>query len=61
MRMQIFRVEKPSCKILKMKNCVPFELQYYIRWIYALMNGYSTLLHNIAPGKYIVNKVEYGL
>ena len=25
------------------------------------MNGYSTLLHNIAPGKYIVIKVEYGL
>ena len=22
------------------------------------MNGYSTLLHNIAPGKYIVIKVE---
>ena len=25
------------------------------------MNGYSTLLHNIAPGEYIVIKVEYGL
>ena len=25
------------------------------------MNGNSTLLHNIAPGKYIVIKVEYGL
>ena len=25
------------------------------------MNGYSTLLHNIAPGKCIVIKVEYGL
>ena len=25
------------------------------------MNGYSTLLNNIAPGKYIVIKVEYGL
>ena len=25
------------------------------------MNGYSILLHNIAPGKYIVIKVEYGL
>ena len=25
------------------------------------MNGYSTLLHNIAPAKYIVIKVEYGL
>ena len=25
------------------------------------MNGYSTLLHNIAPCKYIVIKVEYGL
>ena len=25
------------------------------------MNGYSTLLHNIASGKYIVIKVEYGL
>ena len=28
--------------------------------IFAWMNGYSTLLHNIAPGKYIVIKVEYG-
>ena len=26
--MQIFRVEKPSCTILKTKNCVPFEVQY---------------------------------
>ena len=25
------------------------------------MNGYSALLHNIAPGKYIVIKVEYVL
>ena len=29
--------------------------------LYAWMNGYSSLLHNIAPGKYIVIKVEYGL
>ena len=29
--------------------------------LYAWMNGYSTLLHNIAPGKYIVIKIEYGL
>ena len=29
--------------------------------IYALVNGFSTLLHNIAPGKYIVTKVDYGL
>ena len=28
---------------------------------YAWMNGYSTLLHNIAPGNYIVIKVEYRL
>ena len=28
--------------------------------LYALMNGYSTLLHNIAPGKCIVIKAEYG-
>ena len=27
----------------------------------ALMNGYSALMYNIAPGKYIVIKVEYGL
>ena len=26
--MQNFRVKKPSCKILKTKNCVPFEVQY---------------------------------
>ena len=29
MRMEIFRVKIPSCKILKTKNCVPFELKYY--------------------------------
>ena len=29
--------------------------------LYAWMNGYSTLLHNIAPSKYIVIKVENGL
>ena len=29
MRVQIFRVKKPSCKILKTKNCVPFEVQSY--------------------------------
>ena len=29
--------------------------------LHARMNGYSALLHNIAPGKYIVIKVEYGL
>ena len=29
--------------------------------LYTLMNGYSTSLHNIAPGKYIVIKVIYGL
>ena len=29
--------------------------------LYAWMNGYSTLLHYIAPGKYIVIKVKYGL
>ena len=28
MRMQIFRAKKPSHKILKSKNCVPFEVQY---------------------------------
>ena len=25
------------------------------------MNGYGTLLHNIAPGKYFAIKVKYGL
>ena len=34
---------------------------YWLGVLYAWMNGYSTLLHNIAPGKYIVIKVEYGL
>ena len=29
--------------------------------ILAWMNGYSALLHNTAPGKFIVIKVEYGL
>ena len=26
MRMQIFRVKQPSCKILETKNCVPCEV-----------------------------------
>ena len=29
--------------------------------LYAWMSGYSTMLHNIAPGKYIFIKVECGL
>ena len=29
--MQSFRVKKPSCKILKTKNCVPFEVPYTSR------------------------------
>ena len=29
--------------------------------LYAWINGYSKLLHNIVPGKYIVIKVEFGL
>ena len=29
--------------------------------LYARVNGYSALLHNIAPDKYIVIKVEYEL
>ena len=31
--MQIFRVKKPLCKILKTKNCVPFEVQYTNRCV----------------------------
>ena len=34
---------------------------HWLGVLYAWMNGYSTLLHNIALGKYIVIKVEYGL
>ena len=34
MRMHIFRVKKPSCKILKTKNCVPFEVQYTSKSLY---------------------------
>ena len=34
---------------------------HWLGVLYAWMNGYSTSLHNIAPGKYIVIKVEYGL
>ena len=29
--------------------------------LYARENGYSKLLHNITPGKYIVIKIEFGL
>ena len=28
--------------------------------VYAWMNGYSTLLHNIAPGKYVLKRVSLG-
>ena len=28
MRIQIIRMKKPSCKIFKTKNCVPFGVQY---------------------------------
>ena len=40
-----------------------FHLKGYtpVGVLYALLNGYNTVLHNIAPGKYIVIKVEYGL
>ena len=31
MGMHIFRMKKPSCKILKTKNCDPFEVQYTSR------------------------------
>ena len=37
------------------------QYTYRLGVLYARMNGDSTLLHNIAPGKYIVIKVEYGL
>ena len=37
MRMQIFSVKKPSCKILKMKNCVPFEVQYTSSYLFFVM------------------------
>ena len=43
-----FRVQK-MCVFARYATLVPR----------LLMNGYSTLLHNIAPGKYIVIKVEY--
>ena len=45
MRMQTFRVKKPSCKILKTKNCVPFEVQYISSALYLLiMCGFVRLL-----------------
>ena len=34
---------------------------YWLGVLFAWMNGYSSLLHNITPGKYIVIKVENGL
>ena len=52
MRMQIYRVKKPSCKILKTKNCVPFEKQYYstvfpgLKWIPFFAN-FSLMLISI--------------
>ena len=43
MRMQIFRVKKPSCKSLKAKNCVPFEVQYTDSVLSILMHGVISL------------------
>ena len=34
---------------------------HWLGVLYAWMNGYSTLLHKIAPDKYIAIDVEYGL
>ena len=34
MRMQTFSVKLHVCKILKTKNCVPFEVQYYSRVVF---------------------------
>ena len=43
MRMQIFRVKKPSRKILKTKNCVPFEVQYYSNIILYISTTYFSI------------------
>ena len=44
MRMQIFRMKKPSCKILKTKNCVPFKVQYTSTVIWRWK------IHNLSKG-----------
>ena len=41
MRMQIFRVKKPSGKILKTKNFAPFEVQYTSKEV-----SYKTLVRS---------------
>ena len=46
--MQIFRVKKPSCKILKTKNCVPFEVQFtssIFRGIASVFKDFSSYRH----------------
>ena len=46
--------------VLKNKN-INFKIRRSKVTDYAALNGCSTLLHNIATGKYIVINVEYGL
>ena len=49
MHMQIFRVKKPSCKFLKMKNWVPFEVQYTNSGL-DKYNAYNVYCRELAPG-----------
>ena len=55
----IIKKLSPKINVKNIKNRVFFL--FFLGVLYAWMNGFSTLLHNIAPGKYIVIKVEYGL
>ena len=55
--MQIFRVKNPSCKILKTKNCVPFEVQYTsseniaFLQIYIILKQYFSVFHYFVYNK----------
>ena len=50
--MQIFRVTKPSCKILKTKNFVPFEVQYY-------SSGSNVIAKNSVPFEGLYNSSSF--
>ena len=57
----VMRFQSPLVYVLRIpylsnthKRCLAPSIGVFYAW----MNGYITLLHNIAPGKYIAIKVE---
>ena len=60
--MQIFRVKKLSCKILKTENCVPFEVQYTstlsFHYIYEFGAKFGLLLYGDVSLMLLVQSVS---